>query len=52
MSLNEAQRKERSRYLEDSLVITECSQRKPYAFISYASDNWKIVFKDAVVPIQ
>ena len=39
MALNEAQKKERSEYLEQNLRITECSQRKPYVFISYASDN-------------
>ena len=52
MGLNEAQKKERSVYLEQNLEITECSQRKPYVFISYASDNWETVFKSAVVPLQ
>lgn len=52
MGLNMAQKKERSRYLETNLRITECSQRNPYAFISYASDNWETVFKTAVVPLQ
>ena len=52
MGLNEAQKKERSDYLERNLNITECSQKKPYAFISYASDNWETVFKTAVVPLQ
>ena len=52
MGLNEAQKKERSDYLERNLNITECSQKKPYAFISYASDNWETVFKTAVVPMQ
>ena len=52
MSLNEAQKKERATYLEQNLVTTECSQRKPFVFISYASDNWERVFKDAVVPLQ
>lgn len=52
MALNESQKKERSEYLEKNLNITECSQGQPYAFISYASDNWEKVFKDAVVPLQ
>ena len=52
MGLSEVQKKERSEYLEKHLIITECSQRKPYAFISYASDNWEAVFKSAVVPMQ
>ncbi len=52
MGLNETQKKERSEYLEKYLAITECSQRKPYVFISYASDNWEAVFKSAVVPMQ
>ncbi|MDE6745068.1 MAG: toll/interleukin-1 receptor domain-containing protein, partial [Oscillospiraceae bacterium] len=52
MGLNESQKKERSEYLERNLYITECSQRKPYVFISYASDNWETVFKKAVVPMQ
>lgn len=52
MGLTEAQKKERSEYLEKNLEITECSQRKPYVFISYASDNWETVFKSAVVPMQ
>lgn len=52
MALNELQKQERSEYLEKNLVITECSQRKSYAFISYASDNWEAVFKNAVVPLQ
>lgn len=52
MGLNEAQKKERSEYLEHNLEITECSQRKPYVFISYASDNWETVFKSVVVPMQ
>lgn len=52
MALNETQKKERSEYLERNLQITECSQRKPYVFISYASDNWETVFKEAVVPLQ
>lgn len=52
MSLNEAQKKERATYLEQNLVITECSQRKHFVFISYASDNWERVFKDAVIPLQ
>ena len=52
MALNEVQKKERSEYLEKNLQITECSQRKPYVFVSYASDNWEIVFKNAVVPLQ
>lgn len=52
MGLTAAQKKERSRYLETNLDITECSLRKPYAFISYASDNWETVFKTAVVPLQ
>lgn len=52
MGLNESQKKERSEYLEHNLDITECSQKKPYVFISYASDNWERVFKNAVVPMQ
>ncbi len=52
MGLNEAQRRERSEYLGKYLEITECSQRKPYVFVSYASDNWETVFKSAVVPMQ
>lgn len=52
MGLNELQKKERSEYLENNLFITECSQKKPYVFISYASDNWETVFKSAVVPMQ
>lgn len=52
MALNEAQKKERSEYLEQNLAITECSQREPYVFISYASDDWETVFKTAVVPMQ
>lgn len=52
MALSEAQKKDRSEYLEKYLQITECSQRKPYVFISYASDNWERVFKEAVVPMQ
>ena len=52
MALNEVQKAERSEYLERNLVLTECSQKKPYAFVSYASDNWETVFKNAVVPLQ
>lgn len=52
MALNESQKKERADYLEKNLKITECSQGQPYAFISYASDNWEKVFKEAVVPLQ
>lgn len=52
MGLNGAQKKERAEYLENNLIITECSQKKPYVFISYASDNWETVFKQAVVPLQ
>ncbi len=52
MGLDEMQKKKRSEYLEGNLMITECSQKKPYAFISYASDNWETVFKQAVVPLQ
>lgn len=52
MALSEAEKKARSEYLEKHLKITECSQRKPYVFISYASDNWEQVFKEAVVPMQ
>ena len=52
MGLNAAQKKERSTFLEDNLVITECSQRKPYVFVSYDSDDWETVFKSAVVPLQ
>lgn len=52
MGLNEVQKKMRSDYLENNLIITECSQKKPFAFISYASDDWESVFKQAVVPIQ
>ena len=52
MALNEAQKRERSEYLERNLAITECSQGKPYVFISYASDNWEKVFKEAVIPLQ
>ena len=52
MALTEIQKKERSEYLEKNLKITECSQNKKYVFISYASDNWETVFKDAVVPLQ
>ena len=52
MALNEMQKKERSEFLEKNLTITECSQNKKYVFISYASDNWETVFKDAVVPLQ
>lgn len=52
MGLNATQKKERSTFLEDNLVITECSQRKPYVFVSYASDDWETVFKSAVVPLQ
>lgn len=52
MALNEMQKKERSEYLEKNLTITKCSQNKKYVFISYASDNWETVFKDAVVPLQ
>ena len=42
MGLDEMQKKKRSEYLEGNLMITECSQKKPYAFISYASDNWDL----------
>ncbi len=52
MGLNEIQKRERSEFLEKNLKITECSQRKPYVFVSYASDNWETVFKSAVVPMQ
>lgn len=52
MGLNEVQKKQRAEYLENNLKITECSQRVPYVFISYASDNWETVFKSAVVPMQ
>lgn len=52
MALSEIEKKERSEFLEKNLSITECSQNKKYAFISYASANWKTVFKDAVVPLQ
>ena len=52
MALNEAQKQERSEYLEKNLTITECSQRIPYVFISYASNDWEAVFKSAVVPMQ
>lgn len=52
MGLNESQKMDRSEYLENNLIITECSQKVPYAFISYASDNWETVFKTAVVPMQ
>ncbi|NBJ94718.1 TIR domain-containing protein [Parablautia muri] len=52
MGLDETQKKKRSEYLEGNLTITECSQKKPYVFISYASDNWEMVFKQAVVPLQ
>ena len=52
MALSEEQKKERSEYLERCLDITECSQRKPYVFISYASDDWQTVFQSAVVPMQ
>lgn len=52
MGLNDVQKIERSEYLEKNLEITECSQRKPYVFISYASDSWETVFKSAVVPMQ
>ncbi len=52
MALNEIQKIERSEYLEKNLVITECSQKKNYVFISYASDNWETVFKKVVVPLQ
>ena len=52
MALDTAQRTERSKYLKKNLTITECSQNKPYVFISYASDNWETVFKKIVVPFQ
>lgn len=52
MGLNEVQKKTRSDYLENNLIITECSQKKPYAFVSYASDDWETVFKQAVIPLQ
>ena len=51
MALDERQKKERSEYLEKNLKITE-SQGEPYVFISYASDDWETVFKDAVIPLQ
>lgn len=52
MALSESQKKERADYLEKYLKITECSQGQPYAFISYASDDWEKVFKEAAVPLQ
>ncbi|MCI9681850.1 MAG: TIR domain-containing protein [Lachnospiraceae bacterium] len=52
MGLNEVQKKTRSDYLENNLIITECSQKKQYAFVSYASDDWETVFKQAVIPLQ
>lgn len=52
MALSEEQKAQRSEYLERCLDITECSQRKPYVFISYASDDWQTVFQSAVVPMQ
>ena len=52
MGLNESQKMDRSEYLENNLIITEYTQKVPYAFISYASDNWETVFKNAVVPMQ
>lgn len=52
MPLTESEKTERSQYLETQLKITECSRQKPYVFISYASDNWRQVFKNAVVPLQ
>ena len=52
MGLNEMQKKVRADYLENNLMITECSQNRKYAFISYASDDWETVFKQAVIPLQ
>lgn len=52
MSLTDSQKNERAEYLEKKLIITECSDERSYAFISYASDNWETVFKDTVVPLQ
>ena len=52
MALNDAQKKERAEYLENALKITDCSKGEPYAFVSYASDNWEKVFKDGIVPLQ
>ena len=52
MALTEMQKRERAEYLEQNLTITECSQRQPYVFISYASNDWEKVFKTAVVPLR
>lgn len=52
MGLNETQKIKRSKYLEKHLEVTECSQRKNYIFVSYASDDWEVVFKSAIVPMQ
>lgn len=52
MALNDKQKMERAEYLERNLTVTECSRRESYVFISYASDDWETVFKEAVVPLQ
>ncbi len=52
MALSEEQKKERSEYLNEHLKITKFDDEKQYVFISYASDNWEVVFKNVVVPLQ
>lgn len=52
MALSEEQKKERSEYLNEHLKITKFDDGKQYVFISYASDNWEVVFKNAIVPLQ
>lgn len=51
MGLTPEQIKKRAEFMKQ-LKITKFTERKPYVFISYASDNWEQVFKECVLPLQ
>lgn len=41
-----------SSLIVQQLVTTSHAEEKPYVFISYASDDWKIVLEDIVRPLE
>lgn len=51
MDENENKLRSESKRL-NQLKITDCSQKKPYVFISYKSDDWRIALEDIAFHMQ
>lgn len=52
MGLTDKEKEERTRYIHENIKITKASDKKPYVFVSYKSDDWRDVFENVISKLQ